>query len=102
MGVSVDMKIFFMITGLGVGGAERQVLDLADRLNDLGHTIKICYMTGPVLLRPKSNDIELIGLNLQKAFRVLSVVFLNLSQLYVRLILMLFMPTWCTQTFFLG
>lgn len=67
MGVSVDMKIFFMITGLGVGGAERQVLDLADRLNDLGHTIKICYMTGPVLLRPKSNDIELIGLNLQKS-----------------------------------
>ena len=60
------MKLFYIITGLGVGGAERQVLDLADRFSDQGHTVKICYLTGPVLLRPKSKNIELIGLKLDK------------------------------------
>ncbi|MFJ7884999.1 glycosyltransferase [Pseudomonas sp. NPDC096917] len=60
------MKILYVITGLGVGGAERQVLDLADRFSSQGHEVKICYLTGPALLRPKSNDIELLPLNLKK------------------------------------
>ena len=60
------MKILYLITGLGVGGAERQVLDLADRLHEQGHTVKICYLTGPVLLRPKHQEIELVGLQLEK------------------------------------
>ncbi|MQT72062.1 glycosyltransferase, partial [Pseudomonas sp. FSL R10-0071] len=53
-------------TGLGVGGAERQVLDLADRLYEQGHIVKICYLTGPVLLRPNHEEIELVGLELEK------------------------------------
>lgn len=60
------MKILYVITGLGVGGAERQVLDLADRFCEKGHTVKICYLTGPVLLSPKNNKVELIGLGLEK------------------------------------
>ncbi|WP_314914788.1 glycosyltransferase [Pseudomonas helleri] len=60
------MKILYLITGLGVGGAERQVLDLADRLYEQGQTVKICYLTGPVLLRPKHEEIELVGLELEK------------------------------------
>ncbi|MFP3515003.1 glycosyltransferase [Pseudomonas sp. SIMBA_077] len=62
------MKILYIITGLGVGGAERQVLDLADRFSEQGHTVKICFLTGPVLLRPKRSDIELIGLDLERTF----------------------------------
>lgn len=60
------MKILYVITGLGVGGAERQVLDLADRFCIKGHTVKICYLTGPALLKPKSNNVELLGLELEK------------------------------------
>lgn len=60
------MKILYIITGLGVGGAERQVLDLADRFYEQGHIVKICYLTGPVLLRPKNQNIELIDLELEK------------------------------------
>ena len=60
------MKILYIITGLGVGGAERQVLDLADRFHESGHEVKICYLTGPALLRPKSPCVELLGLNLEK------------------------------------
>lgn len=40
------MKILFVITGLGVGGAERQVVDLATRLVQLRYHVKICYLTG--------------------------------------------------------
>lgn len=60
------MKIVFIITGLGVGGAERQVVDLADRLTCLGHTVKIIYLTGSVQLRPASDAVELIGLGLNR------------------------------------
>ena len=61
------MKIVFVITGLGVGGAERQVVDLADRLIGLGHKVKIIYLTGNVQLRPTSDAVELIGLGLNKS-----------------------------------
>lgn len=60
------MKVLFVITGLGVGGAERQVVDLADRLAGLGHQIKIAYLTGPALVQPRSKDVELVGLQMQK------------------------------------
>ncbi|KQB55306.1 glycosyl transferase family 1 [Pseudomonas endophytica] len=61
------MKILYIITGLGVGGAERQVLDLADRFSDQGHSVEICYLTGPVLLQPKNKSVKLIGLELGKS-----------------------------------
>lgn len=60
------MKILFVITGLGVGGAERQVVDIADRLVALGHVIKIAYLTGPALVRPHSLEIDIIGFQMQK------------------------------------
>ena len=61
------MKILYIITGLGVGGAERQVLDLAERFHRQGHEVKICYLTGSALLRPQSSDIELIALDFEKS-----------------------------------
>lgn len=61
------MKILFVITGLGVGGAERQVTNLADGLSEKGHVVKICYLTGPCLMRPKNSDIELVCLDTAKS-----------------------------------
>ncbi|MFI8336811.1 glycosyltransferase [Pseudomonas taetrolens] len=61
------MKILYIITGLGVGGAERQVLDLADQFAGQGHTVKICYLVEPVLLRPKHDSVELLGVGLEKS-----------------------------------
>ena len=60
------MKILFVITGLGVGGAERQVVDLADRFTALGHQVKIVYLTGPALVKPSSSAVSIIGLSMQK------------------------------------
>ena len=64
------MKILLVITGLGMGGAEHVVVDLADRLAVLGHEVKIAYLTGPVLVTPVSPDIELvpIGMTSTKSF----------------------------------
>lgn len=58
------MKILYIITGLGLGGAEKIVVDLADQMTKLGHSVKIAYLTGHVLVRPISSDVELIALHL--------------------------------------
>ena len=59
------MKIIFVITGLGLGGAERVVSDLADQMFSKGHQVKIAYLTGPIVTKPKSNSIEIIYLGLE-------------------------------------
>ena len=56
------MKILMIITGLGMGGAEHQVCNLADKLTSLGHTVKIAYLLRPAIVKPKSEKIDLIWL----------------------------------------
>lgn len=57
-------KILYVITGLGLGGAEKVVVDLADQMIALGHNVKIAYLTGEVLVRPTSSDVDIIALHL--------------------------------------
>ena len=61
------MKILYVITGLGLGGAEKVVADLADQMTLLGHNVKIAYLTGEVLVKPVSLNIEIIPLHLNSA-----------------------------------
>lgn len=61
------MKILYVITGLGQGGAERVVCDLADGMAQAGHEVKIAYLTGEVLTHPVNKNIELIAVKLNKA-----------------------------------
>jgi len=61
------MKILYLITGLGIGGAERQVVDLADSLTELGHDVTIVYLTGLVLTEPRSAQINILGLDVKKS-----------------------------------
>ena len=58
------MKILYVTTGLGRGGAEKVVCDLADKMVDLGHEVKIAYLTGELFSRPKKSEIEVIALDL--------------------------------------
>lgn len=58
------MKILYIITGLGLGGAEKVVADLADQMVLRGHTVKIAFLTGEISVRPKSDKIEIIPLKL--------------------------------------
>jgi len=56
------MKIAFVITGLGVGGAEKVVTSLADALVQKGHEVIIVYLTGSALVLPVNPDIRIIDL----------------------------------------
>ena len=58
------MKILYVSTGLGRGGAEKVVCDLADKMVDLGHEVKIAYLTGELFSRPTKSEIEVIALDL--------------------------------------
>lgn len=61
------MKILYLITGLGLGGAEKVVADLADQMHALGHDVKIAYLTGEIQVKPASSDVEIIALHLNSA-----------------------------------
>ncbi len=61
------MKILFVITGLGMGGAEHVVSNLADELVKMNHEVKIAYLTGEVLVAPKSSEVEVISIGMNSA-----------------------------------
>lgn len=60
----IKMKILYVITGLAQGGAERVVCDLADKMYEKGHEVKIIYLVGDVLTNPVNQEIELVNANL--------------------------------------
>ncbi len=60
------MKILLVSTGLALGGAERQIVDLADRLVRRGHKVAIAYMVGEVEVLPHSS-VELFPLKVAKS-----------------------------------
>ena len=45
------MKILYVITQFGVGGAEKVVQDLANSMNELGHDIKIVSLLDIIKLK---------------------------------------------------
>ncbi|OTG63837.1 glycosyltransferase [Acinetobacter silvestris] len=59
------MKILYLITGLGGGGAEKVVVDLADQMVQLGHEVKIAYLKGEVIVELRHKEIELVYLKLE-------------------------------------
>lgn len=76
-----QMKVLFVITGLGIGGAESQVLDLADRMSTRGHQIMIAYLTGPARLLPNNPYIEVVPVGILKSPFGFACGYLRLRQL---------------------
>ena len=62
------MKILYIITGLGMGGAERQLCDVSDELSHLKHEIIIISLTGENINKPVDDNIKLINLQMEKTF----------------------------------
>ncbi|TNG92181.1 glycosyltransferase, partial [Pasteurellaceae bacterium UScroc12] len=60
------MRILLIITGLGMGGAERQVCDLADEFHKMGNNVAIISLTGEEIVSPMSKDIKIYSLNMKK------------------------------------
>lgn len=63
------MNILYLITGLGLGGAEKVVVGLAEQMHSLGHKVKIAYLKGEAIVTPKSIDIEFICLEFDSLSR---------------------------------
>ncbi|EOA2695133.1 glycosyltransferase [Citrobacter freundii] len=60
------MRLVFVITGLGLGGAEKQVCILADKLSTLGHEVMVISLTKDVYFRPDNRDVKIKTLNMEK------------------------------------
>lgn len=60
------LRILLVSTGLNMGGAERQVVDLADSLAARGHRVMIAYMVDGVALRPGNRHVALYPLHCAK------------------------------------
>ncbi|MDM1270395.1 glycosyltransferase [Acinetobacter indicus] len=58
------MKILYIISSLGFGGAERIVCDLADNMVKSGMQVEIICLKGSIEISPKNSDIKIHQLNL--------------------------------------
>lgn len=58
------MKILYFITSLNLGGAEKVTLNLAEKMVERGHVVKIVYMFGNAKIFSDSKKLEIISLNL--------------------------------------
>ena len=60
------MKILIVVTGLGVGGAERLVCDLADRFARLGHDVVVVQLGYKVSICPIDPRVQVISLAMRR------------------------------------
>ncbi|MEB0014186.1 glycosyltransferase [Glaciimonas sp. Gout2] len=60
------MKIALLITGLGMGGAENQVVSLADRFVALGHSVLLIALTGETIVLPQNSLVRVENLGIAK------------------------------------
>lgn len=60
------MKILFVITGLGLGGAETQVCNLCDEFSSLGHDVSLVYLYGNKIVSPKDKKVKIYSIGLKK------------------------------------
>lgn len=61
------MKILYVITGLGVGGAEAITIDIANVMIARGHQVVIMFLTGENQQKHRLNsNLKVIGLDMQK------------------------------------
>src|SRR5690554_6363295 len=79
------MKTLFVITGLAMGGAENQVVSVAENLSHRGHKITIAYMLEPALVVPQDDDIEVIWLGGDKSILGMAKAFRNYLKLLKKL-----------------
>lgn len=78
------MKICLVTTGLGVGGAEKQVCDLADVYEQKENEVIIISLTGSSQIKPISNNIRIYSFNMQKNFFSLFTTYVKVRSIIKR------------------
>lgn len=74
------MKICLVTTGLGMGGAERQICDLADQFYTMGHAVKIISLNEDAVVLPSNKNVIVKNLYLKKTIFGLLDGFLKLRK----------------------
>ena len=75
------MRILFLATGMGLGGAETQICDLSARLIELGHEVHIAWLTGqPGLALPSRAKTH--SLNIDKTLMGFVQAIVKIKNLY--------------------
>ncbi|AIJ09571.1 MULTISPECIES: glycosyltransferase [Edwardsiella] len=59
-------RVCFVITGLGMGGAEKQVCDLADKLSLRGVNVIVISLADGVVVQPLLKDVKVYSINMKK------------------------------------
>lgn len=75
-------KVLFVVTGLNVGGAEIQVVNLADALSAKGIKVTIAYIVNPVLIKPSSEYVDIVFLKGSKSVFGVTRAIYNLRKLF--------------------
>lgn len=75
------MKITMIITGLGMGGAENQVVNLADSFASRGHKVTLAYILEPALVLPRSEQVKVVWLGGTKSTLGMVKAYTNLVRL---------------------
>jgi glycosyltransferase involved in cell wall biosynthesis len=75
------MKILIVITGLGVGGAERQVVDLADRFVSQGHSVTLAHLLEGAQVWPRDSRVVVRSLGGDKTAWSMAKAFFNLLKI---------------------
>ncbi|NNP74034.1 glycosyl transferase [Acinetobacter defluvii] len=68
------MKILFIITSLGMGGAENVLANLTDGLVQRGCEVKIICLKGEVLVKPQCDKVEIVSLNFDSLSNLYSIL----------------------------
>lgn len=61
------MKILLLVTGLGLGGAERQVVALADEYARRGHAVLLVSLTNDAQVMPSHPQVKVLHVGMKKS-----------------------------------
>ncbi len=64
-----------------MGGAENQVINLADNLQYRGYSVTIAYILEPLIILPKNNNVKVVFLHGEKSIKGIFKAYLNLIKL---------------------
>ena len=73
--------ILYTITGLGMGGAENQVIALADKFAEKGYSVHIAYITEPQIISPSNPLVKVHSLEGRKGIIGIIKAYWNLKKL---------------------
>lgn len=79
------MKIILGITGLAMGGAENQVVSVAENLSQRGHKVTIAYILEPALVVPQVGNVDVVWLGGDKTLLGMAKAFRNYLKLIKKL-----------------